>query len=887
MHHSDTHAPLIIRVAGLPAESMAPFSHPHLLDVLSERERLRGQLDSLRTSLVEFLHQAVHDAAREERRFFLAMKRRCFNGENLAAHRTDPRWPLLSNAAGTLVEAIVSREEVIAELEARLDELYGYAVRQEQKSIVQLSENRSFMRGVTLASPVVGQNIDRLKVREAAGYGRREKRLCLTLLRYASRAALKLSPFATLTRTAIARAAKDTSGFAFVPTGPWQERSTVCLHLDLLQQYFCLLLRCRRFTESLPVAVNETLLAEGDGRYCFFRPSRWVFVTESRSFRYEDASFVRVKLEGPLVSWLLMELRDGPRTWRHLLAGVQAELGDADSESPLTDSLTELIGIGLLNPMTPWDTSAPDLEERIQKHLDGLPGVELDAFREGLRRLTEFLQHYPKVNAPASFLDDAKHKVEGLFQALITPAALPHRIEFKAPHNTFEEGVFLLPDSDHPGVDEIVRFSWDQMRRVFEDLDPLVRLANLHSSHHDLLHALAAFGDRQWPNAVEVDFLEFFAGTQPLFEEWVRFRRAPNDKRPSAFNPLELKAVADLVRWRQLVDGEVAVRFDEPAQAQRLYPCALAALLDQVPMTYGGSRDFCAFVQPLDADARTWVVNAIGEGYGRFGGRFTAAMSPGMQERWASYFTKLSTIYFEGEEVELIDMPCPGGRTIDVHIPQTQRVLKMPGHYTNLPTERVLRLRDLRVRLRGADQFPVLADSAGQRLLPLQLGSAAARIRPTILKFLAAFGSRGFPPLLPMRAPRSEDGVSVVDRHWIGSTVYNRKRWLIELEPLLTQIDTGTRAFAEINSWRLAKGIPDRVFALERTAVFRRKPQYIDFSSPAFVQIFRSMLTSNTRSLALEEALPTPDQCLLHGDHWAAEVQLESFCFRDRPLSHS
>ena len=35
------------------------------------------------------------------------------------------------------------------------------------------------------------------------------------------------------------------------------------------------------------------------------------------------------------------------------------------------------------------------------------------------------------------------------------------------------------------------------------------------------------------------------------------------------------------------------------------------------------------------------------------------------------------------------------------------------------------------VRLRGADRFPVLTDSAGQRLLPVQLGSSAAQRRPT------------------------------------------------------------------------------------------------------------------------------------------------------------
>jgi hypothetical protein len=885
MRLSSRNAPLIVRVAGLPAESMSPFSHPSLIDAIAERGRLQEQLVPIRASLVDCLHQAIRGAAREERRFLLSMKRRCFNAESLAPYRPDPRWPLLVNVASTLVDETIAREEAIAGLDTTIEGLYRRAARQERKSVVQLFENQGLRRGVALASPVVAQNLDRLNERGVDDYGRREKRLHLTLLRYASRAAVKLSPFTTLTRVAIGRATEIPSAFAFVPGDSWRERSTVCLHRELLGQYICLLLRCRRFAESLPVAVNETLSVESDGRYRFFRPSRWVFHEERRSFRYEDASFVRVKIEGPLVSWLLKELRDGPRTWSHLLAGVRDESGEEDSDS-LADGLTELMGIGLLNSVTPWDTSAPGLEQRLLDHLDGLPGADLDAFREGLRELTGFLPGYAEAGAPISFLENAKRTVEELFQALVPPANLRCQLAFKAPRNTFEEDVFLLPGPDHPGADEIVRFSWDRMRDLLADLDPLVRLANLHSSHHDLLHGLAAFGDRRWPGVAEVDFLEFFASAQPLFEEWVRYRRAPEHQRPPVFNPLGLKAVDDLARGRQRVDRQVEVRFDETAQVQRLCPRALAALLDQAPATYAGSRDFCVFVQPLDRDARTWVVNSIGEGYGRFGGRFTAGMDPGTRERWASCFTSLSILDFEGEEVELIDMPCPGGRTIDVHIPQTLRVLKMPGHGSDLPPERVLRLRDLRVRLRGAERFPVLTDRGGRRLLPVQLGSSAARIRPTILKFLAAFGSRGFPPVLPMSAPRAVDGVTVIDRHCIGSAVYARRRWLLELE-LLPQIDTGARAFAGINSWRLAKGIPDRVFARAHTAAFRRKPQYMDFSSPSFVQVFQAMLTADTRSLALEEALPTPDQFLPCINHWAAEVQLESFCFRDRPLSPS
>lgn len=783
-----TNAPLIVRVAGLPAEILAPFSHPGLIQGVVERARQQEELDQLRASLTDSLYQAIHSAAREERRFFLDIKRRCFNGENLSPQRMNPRWPLLAGVARTLADAIVAREEAIATLDAAFDESYHHALRLEREHISRLVENRGFMRGVALASPVAAQSSNRLKGSEAESYGRREKRLCLTLLRYASRAALKLSPFATLTRTAIARALEQDDGLAYVQGDSWRERSAVSLHRELLGQCACLLLRNRRFVEGLPVAVNETLSADDGGRFRFFRPGRWVFDETSEAFRYDDASFVRIKLEGSLVPRLLAELRDGPRICRDLLAGLQAELDTAGRET-LAQALIDLLGAGFLNPVMPWDAGAPDLEQQILGDLARLPeGSELATFRRQLRELTGLLPDFAAASSPARFLEDSRCRAEGLFQALAVPAALPPHITFKAPDNTFEEDVFLLPGPERAGADEIVRLSRSRMQALLEDLDPLVRFANLHSRQPELLCALAALGDRVWPDAADVPFLEFFIHAQPLFEDYIRHRHS----RQAAFNPLELASVAELVHWRQHVAGEIAHCFDEPdrEQDERLCPRRLTALLDQVPAAFAGVREFCAFIQPADGAGRTWVVNTIGEGFGRFGGRFTAAMDQATRDRWTSYYTALSILERHGEEVELIDLSCPGGRTIDVHIPQTQRVLKLPGEGSHLPRERVLRLQDLRVRLHGAGRFPVLTSSAGRRLLPIQLGSSAARRRPTLLKFLAAFGPGELPQRLPVRSPRPVGGGEAIARHWSGSILYQRRRWVAELPPALCRNDS-------------------------------------------------------------------------------------------------
>jgi hypothetical protein len=877
-------APLLIaRIAGLPAEALTPFSHPSLLAELDERERLQRRLDDLRAALVDRLHAAIRRDSSAERRFLLAVKRRCFNAGSLAPYREDPLWPLLTEVAPPAVESIVALEDALAAADRRAGELYGRALLQERRSLVQLLENRSFLRGLTLASPVVARNLGSLHRQAPGGFGRREKRLCLTLLRYLSRAALKPTPFSTLTRAGLA-AANGCGDFALAASETWRERSTASLHHELLAQCSCLLLRCRRFAEGLPAMLNETLTVAGDGRASFFHPGRWELDKESRTFELSEASFIRARLEGPLVSWLLAALRGGPRLYRDLLAGARAHFSAEDFEE-IEDGLRELRKLGLWSLVLPWDFNAPDLAGQILDRLEERPDVpELRAFRSGLRELADLLRGYAGAGSPVRLLEEQKERAEGLFRTLLPPAELPQDIRFQANEANFEEEVFLRPETGGPAV---LQLAEERARGLLEDLEPLVRLMHLHSTTHDFLLTLAAFVERRWPGAAEIGLLELFGATQPLFEQYRRYHRGTLVSSAAVdpgFNPLALDAVERLTGWRREVEVEVRSDLREDAGAQRLCPRTLSALLDRVPPLYTRAHDFCAFVQPADGRGREWVLNTLTEGYGRYGSRFTAGMDEESRRLWISRFLPLSELDLGGETVELIDLSFPGLRTLNAHAVQTRRVLKMPGEGSALPPERVLRLSDLRVRPRGVDGLPVLMDTAGQRLLPVAFGSLAARRRPTLLKFIAIFGPAELLIRRPMRSPLPFDGGETFDRHAIGRVVYSRRKWHVDARPLLAASAgrSEAEAFAAIHRWRVSKGLPDRVFARQPNpgAVSFFKPQYLDFSSPTFVQMLVSILRSAGEALMLEEALPPPEGFPAQGGLWGVEIQLESFAFR-------
>jgi hypothetical protein len=889
-------APLIVRVAGLAAELMDEFSSPLLTEKIGTQEELSRRIAEMRSALVACLHGAISATPKEKRGFLLSAKRDCFNARSLRAYREHPEWALLAGIAGTLADGVVDLEREIDAAEAGFEELYRRELHREWSILLRLLGHQAFVRGLTLASPEVARNLARLDGKAPGGFGRRERRLMQTLLRYVSRAAVKTSPFSTLTRTGLGMVKSGgTQGFELLDAGRWRERATPSLRRELLTQCSFLLLRSRRFTETLEICLNDTLEEKEEGRYFFFRPDHWEFDGESKVFKYCEETFVRVRLEGLLAPWLISELGSGKMACRELRVRLREAFQEEDPEL-MEEGLADLLGIGFLSFVLPWGSNEPDLERQMLEHLAAWSSdAELGPFVHRLRELVDRLSTFSGSGSPLTEIDECRKGAEELFAAALAWAGLGSGIEFKAGDVPLDEDVFLLPASEpDPKEDgEIAVLSRDQAGTILRDLDPLVRLFNLDNRRYDLFHTFSVLAAQRWPGRTDVGFLDFCQAVQPLFRQYLRYKAEVSSQPPlltAAFNPLDLEPVRRLERIRQDAAREVPECLRETGDGQRLCPEALTALLDQVPGPYAAAREFCAFVQPLEPEGRTWVLNTLFEGHGRLSSRHTSAMDERMRERWISHFLPLSSFEMEGEPVDLLDVSCPERRTINVHAAQTWRALKMPGEISPLDPRRLLRLRDLRVRFRGPGPFPVLTDAAGRRLLPVQFGSLSPWLTPTLNRLLIVFGPGEIRPVLPQKSPRTEDAVRIGDRHTIGSVTYVRRKWRFDSEPLLACLEgvSEARAFAVIHRWRAAKGIPCRVFALEMInlgkGVLHRKPQYLDFSSPAFVQVFLSILKT-AKSLTLEEALPAPDRFPEGRGRWGVEVQLESFALRRAPLT--
>src|SRR5690349_2956926 len=739
--------PIVVRVAGLPAEIMDLFSSKSLLDKVEEYELFQKSLECKKQDLQILLHAAIPNAPKDKRGFLLAVKRDCFGMRPLARYLKNPNWLMLTEIAGNLASNILDLEHRIEVVAKQLNEIYYSELHREWGSLVHLLEHRDFIRGVTLASPELAQNLHRLRGKELSTFGRKEKKLALTLLRYASRAALKLSPFSSLTRTGVGVIASEGApSFELLSAGRWRERRVARLHRELLAQCICLLLSCPRFTEHLQVGLNDGLKSLGSDRYSFFRPSRWEFDRENKIFVYSEELFVKVKIEGFLVSRLIAELNDGAEAYNRLIQRLNL---DSESFDTIEQGLAELLDIGFLTFIFPWDSNAPDLELRIQDYLQKLPhDTCVAAFAETVRTLLETIHRYSDTEAPLRHFEECKRTVEHLFRSILPLSTYGLDIEFRTTHSIFTEDVFLFHSSQGEEINEIARLKRDCAENIISNIDPLARLSNLSNSRYDLLHTLATLGHKYWPNKADVDFLEFFAKSKTVFKEYLTYKTqlfrysallAPG------FNPLDLDPIKDLVQSRSSVTQYFDECLQKDDQAYRLCPYKLSALMDKVPGPYASSRDFCAFVQPLDRAGQMWVINALFDGYGRLSSRYTSSMDDNTREYWTTYFTSFSFIDLQGERVELVDISGPDRRGLNVHAAQTQRVLRLPGESSLLSPERLLRLKDLRIRLRGPDNFPVLTDSNGQRLLPIHLGGLSYLFTSMITKFLLAFGPGSIP----------------------------------------------------------------------------------------------------------------------------------------------
>lgn len=865
-------AVLWVRWAGLPARVLAGLGDSALPALLDEMESLRETGAAMRRQAADLLYAQIPLAKAAERRVLLALRRDTHQGRPLAGYREEPCWTVMDVRLGGLLERIADIDDQLAAQEAVFEAACADVQESERRAIFAAAESAWFHRGLALAAPAVVEALERHRSRPSTG--RKARRLEASLLRYVSRAALKLSPYSTLTPLALAevQTIKGEDAVAYFPQQRC-ERSLMRIKRYLLDQCWRLLVRHPPLRLHLRVGLNPSCESLEGGQYRFLRLSSLTRAGAGAEDRLEKAppAHVTVRLEGEMVPCFRRLLARTDLPWPALLAAAEDELG-AGPEEGVARAVEQLLEIGFLELKPPWPGYEPWLERRLLELLTAVADPALASIAEILAEIVELEKEFASAPDPAGVvrrLDDRAVSLYAAIGAAVDPEGSPPLAHTES--RSYYEDVFVAPRTETAPF--LLKLDREPLARTLAVGDLVWRLGSAFEPRHELLIALERHWATHHAGESHIPLMQLWAESRPL---WAAYRRHRDHGVPGPFDPFSSPEIREIEWLRTSLQRRLGGVIEFDGQVETVPVEAYRALAQEVPSALLSPIDPCLFLQPCDPQGELWVANLCCEGSGRMTCRFNVLLEA--DERLLLERHWLPGTLRDGEEVEIVDLLFTRGNTVNLHWPM-HRVILSPGESADLPPERVLRLADLQVR-RRAGQPLSLHDPAGRRIVPCFLSPLTPRLLPVALRFLGIFGGQSEVELpVPPLSQRVEqrEGWSVRPRQVIDNLVVRRRSWQIGRD-LLPTARSGTQVFSVWHRQRRRWEMPDQVYVTimdgEGAAA---KPQYIDFRSPSFLDLLAGAAQHGSGPLTMVEALPRPDELPMDPQEGprAFEVMLE------------
>ena len=877
---------LIVRLSGLPSDVVEEFSTP-LTDLLLRQQALDKCLRNLRQKLVDVLYDAIRGKSPEQRHALLAVKRDCHNNRSLLRYRDMEWWKWISKIAGPIAERAVDLELELNAVRRELAHQYKAEKYRQYGRIIDLLADPLFRCGLALASPVVCAEVRRLRDTPIEQYKRKEVRLIQTLLRYVTRAALKLSPFSTFTPVGMVKVEEGTAALRFVEDA-WSYRSVVRLKPTVLSCCTDLLSHYPPLRSLLELELNDPVVLE-DGAIVFYRPDHFQPDHSSSSAKYVQDSLVRMRVRGPLLECLRSLFDKSRVSYQSCLSTLTAQFPEKDP-SDIRKEIDSLIEGGYLRFAKPWSTGDGHLESSILCHLRNLVADDIECrdFVTTLEQVANLEESFLSCTDPSDQAGKIQRLTDQLFSSALATAGLTSNREVRdgGPARQIYQDVWCSTTNSDAGC--LASVGRAQLEEAVRSVFPLVRFTRLYDQRQDFLATLGEMMRQRWPLAVMKAVLEVFALARPLFGDYLKFfvrsRESEHGWRET-WNPLNIPVLHELATCREDASrGIDSCLVDDPFE-RRISRRKVEALLDKYPEQYTSVHTgACLFLQPASADCSRWVLNRVKEGTGRFSSRYTPVMPAPILERYRSALWRNGTLEIDGEAVDLLDVQHTVGDTLNVHSQQTPKVLSIDGLFRGVPPEQEVRLSDLFLGV-GRDGVPHVRDKSGRRYLPVYLGVGFYDYLPTFVKFLCAFGPTELSSIFPAPQERKTAELAEGTRTCIGNVVLHRKFWRVSVDQLRSCLDDSAgdvEAFARVHDWARLHNIPQRIFAMERVRHplmnFHYRPQYMDLTSPLFLDIFRSIVNTARGELLFFEMLPTPEMFPkdVNGRAWGIELLVDS-----------
>jgi hypothetical protein len=889
MNDQSTVAPILVRLGGLPCRFTAEFSSTLACHLPLIEER-KSQLKATCAELVDRLYQAIHLSSSELRPILLALKRDCYNGRNLKQCQSIYQEHFGASEIDALFAKALELENEIEQFTTSFESSYDSEKERQYQALRAMLDHPMLRCGLAIASPTASGEMRRLTASDPGNYERKEKKLASTLLRYVSRAALKQSPFSTFTVVGLCQIEEGNHPVRLA-LGNWQYRSLLRLGRGTISRCVDLLGLSRSWRESLPLSLNDSMIELADGRTLLRRVERHRPNPENGIVEFERESLLRADFSGQIAERLKLLLKSRAIPYHEVASVLAAELSLMPSS--VNEELDRLIDASFLCIVLPWSDHEGHVEAAILRELRRLP-VEtgLHEFCEHLEKFLALGQNLLESPDPAADYRGIHGCVDLLLRSAADAAGLGPEFDVsrRPTDKDIYQDVWCSPACDEN--EPIAFVGRSAVQAAAASVEPLLKVARIADHRRDFLYNLGALVFSGNTENQPVPLLEALSRSLGLWQEFVRFGLANAGKSPlrSTFNPNNFPFLCNLAQSRETARTTLLSCQIEKSDGWHVDLDALNAALAGIPEPFkNGYCGPCVHLQPANADGSLWVQNLLFEGTGRGGSRYTPLMPAAIRESYSDALIARSTFRLDGEDVPLLDVHCIYTGTLDVHTPQTAKVLVLPGTRVNIADERRLRLADLFVA-RGKDGMPELQDRSGQRYLPIRLGMSLDQFVPLSVKFICAFGPSGTLPVFPPPpAAQETGGIKSEQRTTIGNVVLRRKRWHVPVEQLLSILKgkSESGAFLALHGFLRQHGIPDKVFVIESVShpgLTKRilKPQFLDLTSPLFLNLLCSMLPVAKTSITFLEMLPSPDlfPTGCNGESWAIELGLDSLALQ-------
>lgn len=863
---------LLTRYASLPVKELENLSISDLNTYAEGWQALIHEKEKLKEALCLKLFELINNESDPiQRNYLLNLKRTIYNERGSVEKDLKKLTPALIPLFSS--ELICFREMMdrLNTFSGDWDKQYKKQLSKHRTLIQQLTKNELFRKGILLSSSVLYEQLDAFSQASPQAFKSRELRNEYSILRYLTRMVYKTSPFSTFTYIGLGVPSPDaTTTTSACPS----VKSRIRLNNKILNQLVSLMANHPKLSGVMYIKLNSSLSVDNE-KLCFL-------------MNYQNIEvFQKVPLNGiTKLIYSLLEEQQAPITFDSLTAILRNDYIDS-AEDEIKEYLLKLVNMGLLELDIACSGLDPDWDRNLIALLKA--AGKNNSSIQLLIKLLEALQQskYEYENASVLnrelILEKAMHALNDTLDMLHAEAGLQPLSpeEFKVLHDLniskyqAGEGFEKLPYIPNRFSRSTI-FYEDAYTEAIQPF-PDVALHDLSQKMNRLCCALKS-SDRMSEEREKMKqfFLSAFepGSVVPLASFYQAYYKEKEKNTGKAVDETAINPPAGNRHLYQVLENKFK-KEDRDLDHLNITYEDLYVEGQPVQESKTSRSVFVQFYKTLrngriEIDG---VINNLLPGMGKISGRFLYLFDESiaqLQKEWNC------SIADEAIQMELND---GSNFNANIHPSLLSNEIRMPGSNNMMSVEAQIPIKQISVVYHGSENRLQLINNTDEKeIVAYDLCLESFYNRSNLYKMLAHFNPVPYVSFHQLIQSANEfirkdnyDKAIIINPRitFENNVVIRRKGWIIKAVSVPKQEadETDSTYTLRLFNWLKTEKLPYEVFVKLRASssidkesdTTRRddyKPQYINFTQPLLVLLFKKLLQRSSDIIYFEEVLP-------------------------------